>query len=108
MGRPRNPNRPPAEKPVRLTKRAFQKMQKLHIGNEPYGMTLERLMDQLDELRKKVKVLDLDIEGLSAELRTKDLANTNLINILRRRDGEIDRLKQERRKLNDDTIQESK
>ena len=71
-------------------------------------MTMERLIDELEALRKKVKVLDLDIEGLSAELRTRDLANTNLINILRKRDEEIERLKGQRRTINDDTIQKSK
>ena len=71
-------------------------------------MTMERLIDELEALRKKVKVLDLDIEGLSAELRTKDLANTNLINILRKRDEEIERLKGQRRTISDDTIQKSK
>ena len=107
-GRPRNPNRPPTVTAVRVSERAYHKLLSHHSGKEPYGVTLERLIDELDELRKKVKTLNLDIEGLHAELRTKDLANTNLINILKRRDREIDELKQQRRRLNDDAIQEGK
>jgi hypothetical protein len=102
VGRPKNPNRPPTITAVRITERTQRKLLEEHMrfnSHEPFNNTIERALDELIALRKKVKALDLElnIEGLQIELRTKELANTNLINILKRRDDEIESLKKERK-----------
>ena len=106
-GRPRNPNRPPTVTAVRLTEKAYHKLLSQHRGQEPYGMTLERVIDELEALRKKVRALELEKLELEGDLRVKEVANRNLIDILKRRDEEIDRLKRERRAVSDSTVQES-
>ena len=68
VGRPRNPNREPATKLVRLTPKQWEIMVRLHQGSEPYGDTISRALQIAEDLRKKVKAQDLEIMGLQEEL----------------------------------------
>lgn len=101
-GRPKNPNRPPTVTAVRITERCKGKLEKEHRlfnSHEPFNNTIERALDELIALRKKAKALGDENIGLDTELRTKDFANENLINILKNRDEEIRKLKQQRKNL---------
>jgi hypothetical protein len=81
VGRPKNPNKPAATRAVRLTERAHHKLTMIHQGDEPYGNTVERALDELAELRKKVKGLQLVIEGLETDLSVKTNAFDRLFNV---------------------------
>ena len=68
VGRPRNPNREPATKLVRLTPKQWEIMVRLHQGSEPYGDTISRALQIAEDLRKKVKAQNLEIMGLQEEV----------------------------------------
>jgi hypothetical protein len=80
-GRPKNPNKPPATRSVRITERTWNKMCALHVFGEPYGNTLERAIDEANYYRKKGVALQMRIEGLQDDLKTQSLAFDRLYNV---------------------------
>ena len=72
-GRPKNPNRPATVTAVRLTKRCYDKVIKAHKrsgSNEPYNDTIERALDEVEQLRKKVRGLQVEIEDRDHQIKS--------------------------------------
>ena len=84
VGRPRNPNREPATKLVRLTPKQWEIMVRLHQGSEPYGDTISRALQIAEDLRKKVKAQDLEIMGLQEELEVMNVRRDSLLRVQKR------------------------
>jgi hypothetical protein len=84
VGRPRNPNREPATKLVRLTPKQWQAMVDFRQGNEPYGDTLSRALEMAEQLQKKVKAQNVEIMDLLQENQSLKLAIESHLRIQRR------------------------
>jgi glutamate/tyrosine decarboxylase-like PLP-dependent enzyme len=84
VGRPRNSNREPATKLVRLTPKQWQTMVGQRQGNEPYGDTISRALELAEELQKKVKAQNVEIMDLLEENQSLKLAIESHLRIQRR------------------------
>jgi regulator of replication initiation timing len=82
-GRPRNRNREPATKLVRLTPKQHRLMREFHRGKEPYGDTIARALQELDEIRKKVQAQKNENLNLHFEVERLREGNKNLLKIQR-------------------------
>ena len=99
VGRPKNPNKPPAVTAVRVSKRTFKKIREHHRGTEPFDVTVERAFDELDELKKKAVGHQLDIDSLNLKLETVTNSFDKLFNIHQQTKLEVSRLQEERRTI---------
>lgn len=84
VGRPRNPNREPATKLVRLTPKQWEIMKELHQGSEPYGDTIARALQIVDEMQKKVTAQNLELLDLQEENESLKLAIDSHLRIQKR------------------------
>ena len=106
-GRPKNPNRPPTVTAVRITERTRGKLIKEHKrsgSNEPFNNTIERALDELDNLRKKVGGLQVEIEDQQLEIESKGQAYAKLFIVKENLSRQLEAMKQARKQL---TIRES-
>jgi predicted DNA-binding protein len=98
-GRPKNPNRPPTVTAVRITQRTRDKLEKLHKrwgSNEPYNNTIERALDEVEYLRKKVSGLQVEIEDHRLEIESKAQAYIKLFIVKENLKQRLERLENER------------
>jgi hypothetical protein len=97
-GRPKNPNRPPTVTAVRVTERTMAKLIKEHAifgGKEPYNNTIERALDELILLRKKVKALNDENLGLAEEVNQFIINNKRLLKIQKQQAEQISKYENE-------------
>jgi hypothetical protein len=84
VGRPRNPNRQPATKLVRLTPNQWEIMCRLHQGKEPYGDTISRALQIVEDIQKKVAAQNLEILDLLEQNESLKQAIESHLRIQRR------------------------
>jgi hypothetical protein len=84
VGRPRNPNREAATKLVRLTPKQWGIMKGLQQGNEPYGDTISRALQIVEDMQKKVTAQNLEILDLLEENESLKQAIESHLRIQRR------------------------
>jgi hypothetical protein len=102
VGRPKNPNRPPTVTAVRITERTQKKLIKLHRrwgSNEPYNNTIERAIDEVEQLRKKVDGLEVQIQDQQLEIETKAQAYLKLFTVKENFRQRLDLLEKQRAQL---------
>jgi predicted RNase H-like nuclease (RuvC/YqgF family) len=101
-GRPKNPNRPPTVTAVRITARTREKLEKAHKRwgtNEPLNNTIERALDELDQLRKKVEGLQVEIEDQRLENESKGQSYFNLFSLKENLRQRLENLEKQREQL---------
>ena len=101
-GRPKNPNRPPTVTAVRITKRCYEKVIKSHNRSgckEPYNDTIERALDQLENLRKKIEGLQVEIEDQRLEIESKGAAYSKLFIVKENLRQRLENLERQRAQL---------
>ena len=96
VGRPRNPNREPASKLVRLTPKQWRIMLEFHQGKEPYGDTISRAFQMAKEMQKKVEGLQLEIEDQRLEIESKGQAYSKLFSVKENLRQRVENLEKER------------
>jgi hypothetical protein len=96
-GRPKNPNKPPTVKAIRVTQRTWDKMYRNRLSEkEPYGNIVERALDELEHLRKKVEGLQVEIEDRDEQIKSNGQYAAKLFMVKQNLTERVEKLEKER------------